>query len=155
MTFDVDHFKLLPGIYVSDIQKVGNVRIVTLDFRVCRPNVSYMFGNTAHTVEHVLAYFFTKAIDKYKGMHKVYWGPMGCMTGFYLVIALEPSLSSFRDWKVKLINAIIEAVTNALKTKYIPGCSPQECGRFYDLKWTGEVEEVLKTIWRYACELLS
>ena len=85
-SFTIDHLKLLPGIYVSRKDNVGESVVTTFDIRVTRPNFEPVM-NTAeiHTIEHLAATFLRN--HKEYGSKTVYFGPMGCRTGFYLLLA--------------------------------------------------------------------
>lgn len=85
-SFTIDHQKLLPGIYVSRKDTVGNEIVTTFDIRMTRPNHEPVM-NTAemHTIEHLAATFLRN--HKEFGPKIVYFGPMGCRTGFYLILA--------------------------------------------------------------------
>ena len=85
-SFTIDHIKLQPGIYVSRKDPVGNSVITTFDIRMTRPNYEPVM-NTAeiHTIEHLGATFLRNhRVYKDKVL---YFGPMGCRTGFYLLLA--------------------------------------------------------------------
>ena len=85
-SFTIDHLKLLPGVYVSRKDHAGDAVITTFDIRMTRPNYEPVM-NTAevHTIEHLGAMFLRNHAE-YK--EKVlYFGPMGCRTGFYLLLA--------------------------------------------------------------------
>ena len=85
-SFTIDHLKLLPGVYVSRKDKVGENTITTFDIRMTRPNFEPVM-NTAevHTIEHLGATFLRN--HKEFSNKTIYFGPMGCRTGFYLVLA--------------------------------------------------------------------
>lgn len=85
-SFTIDHLKLLPGIYVSRKDAVGAETVTTFDIRMTRPNYEPVM-NTAeiHTIEH-LAATFLRNHPQY-GPKTVYFGPMGCRTGFYLLLS--------------------------------------------------------------------
>ena len=84
-SFKVNHLTLLPGIYVSRIDRFGDTFITTFDIRMTRPNFEPVM-NTAeiHTIEHLGATFIRNH-DEY-AKKTVYFGPMGCRTGFYLLL---------------------------------------------------------------------
>ena len=85
-SFKVDHTKLKRGIYISRVDNVGGSGVVTYDIRVCEPaKKEYMDPKVAHTIEHIGATFF-RTKSKFKD-NVVYFGPMGCMTGFYLILS--------------------------------------------------------------------
>ena len=85
-SFTINHLKLLPGVYVSRKDKVGNTMITTFDLRMTRPNCEPVM-NTAevHTLEHLGATFLRN--HETFGNKTIYFGPMGCRTGFYLLLA--------------------------------------------------------------------
>ena len=85
-TFTIHHLKLLPGVYVSRKDRVGDQVITTFDIRMTRPNYEPVM-NTAevHTIEH-LAATWLRNNDEWKD-RVLYFGPMGCRTGFYLLLA--------------------------------------------------------------------
>lgn len=84
-SFQVNHLDLNPGVYVSRYDYLGGVfPTTTFDLRVCQPNKEMMPPPAAHTIEHLVAdYLRNKSVLKEK---VIYFGPMGCMTGFYLIL---------------------------------------------------------------------
>ena len=84
-SFTIDHLKLLPGVYVSRKDRAGDQVITTFDIRMTRPNYEPVM-NTAevHTIEH-LAATYLRNDEEWKD-RIIYWGPMGCLTGNYLLI---------------------------------------------------------------------
>lgn len=117
-SFQVDHTKLDRGIYISRID--GD--IVTYDLRFCKPNSGTVLNNAAlHTVEHMLA-TFTRNSDVKDEV--IYFGPMGCQTGFYLLIrdsvTKEKVLSLIKDSLQKTIDHEGEVF----------GASEKECGNY-------------------------
>lgn len=85
-SFTIDHIRLLPGVYVSRRDTVGQEVITTFDLRMTSPNDEPVM-NTAevHTIEHLGATFLRNHPDY--GSKTIYFGPMGCRTGFYLLLA--------------------------------------------------------------------
>ena len=85
-SFTIDHLRLLPGLYVSRVDSFENAQVTTFDIRMTRPNFEPVM-NTAeiHTLEHLGATFLRN--HKKWGNKIVYFGPMGCRTGFYLVVS--------------------------------------------------------------------
>ena len=85
-SFTINHLTLLPGVYVSRKDAVGDSVVTTFDLRVTRPNAEPVM-NTAevHTIEHLAATFLRNHEEF--GSRIVYFGPMGCRTGFYLLLA--------------------------------------------------------------------
>lgn len=125
-SFTVDHLRLLPGLYVSRKDRVGQETITTFDLRVTRPNVEPVM-NTAeiHAMEHLGATFLrNEQLWKDK---VIYFGPMGCRTGFYLVMAGD--LRS-RD--------VLDLVKNCFRFMAdfegaVPGACAKDCGNYLDL----------------------
>lgn len=104
-SFTVDHLRLLPGVYVSRKDSIGNETVTTFDIRMTRPNYEPVM-NTAevHTIEHLGATFLRNHAQY--GEKTVYFGPMGCRTGFYLLLAGEytsedivPLLLRRKEWQ--------------------------------------------------------
>ena len=125
-SFTIDHLKLLPGIYVSRKDKVGAETITTFDLRMTRPNYEPVM-NTAeiHTIEHLAATFLRNhetAADQ-----TIYFGPMGCRTGFYLI--LKGDLKS--EEIVDLVKETFEFVANYEGD--VPGASARDCGNYLDM----------------------
>lgn len=120
-SFDVDHTILKEGIYISRID--GDV--VTYDMRVCRPNTGVLMDNsTMHTEEHMFAtYIRNSGISD----DVIYFGPMGCQTGFYLLVrdcvSQEKLLEVIKDTLKKIIAHDGEVF----------GCSAVECGNYKTL----------------------
>ena len=85
-SFTIDHIKLIPGVYVSRKDPVGSEVITTFDLRMTSPNDEPVM-NTAemHAIEHLAATFLRN--HKEFGPKIIYFGPMGCRTGFYLLLA--------------------------------------------------------------------
>ncbi len=125
-SFTVDHLKLLPGVYVSRKDCTGNDIVTTFDIRMTRPNFEPVM-NTAeiHALEHLGATFLRNhdtMSDKI-----VYFGPMGCRTGFYLILAGEYE-------SVDVVPLLKEMFTFVKDYEgEIPGASPVECGNYLDL----------------------
>ena len=125
-SFTIDHIKLQPGVYVSRKDTVGAETITTFDLRMTSPNEEPVM-NTAevHTIEH-LAATFLRNHPTYKD-RTIYFGPMGCRTGFYLLLAGD--LSS-RDI-VPLMTEMFEFIRD-FKDE-VPGASPRDCGNYLDM----------------------
>lgn len=125
-SFTIDHQKLLPGIYVSRKDTVGNEIVTTFDIRMTRPNHEPVM-NTAemHTIEHLAATFLRN--HKQFGPKIVYFGPMGCRTGFYLILAGDYASKDIVDLLKELFAFISEFKGD------VPGASPVECGNYLDM----------------------
>lgn len=125
-SFTIDHIRLQPGIYLSRRDTVGTEVITTFDLRMTSPNEEPVM-NTAeiHTIEHLAATFLRN--HPVYGDKTIYFGPMGCRTGFYLLLAGE--LSS-RDI-VPLITEMFEFIRDFKEE--VPGASPRDCGNYLDM----------------------
>ncbi len=125
-SFTIDHIKLQPGVYVSRKDPIGAEVITTFDLRMTSPNDEPVM-NTAeiHTIEH-LAATFLRSHPVY-GKKTLYFGPMGCRTGFYLLLAGD---YESRDI-VPLIIELFEFIRD-FKDE-IPGASPHDCGNYLDM----------------------
>lgn len=125
-SFTIDHQKLLPGIYVSRKDTVGNEIVTTFDIRMTRPNHEPVM-NTAemHTIEHLAATFLRN--HKQFGPKIIYFGPMGCRTGFYLILAGDYASKDIVDLLKELFAFISEFKGD------VPGASPVECGNYLDM----------------------
>ena len=85
-SFTIDHLKLLPGLYVSRRDRIGSEFVTTFDLRITRPNEEPVMDTPAvHTLEHLGATFLRNH-ESWKD-RVIYFGPMGCRTGFYLLLA--------------------------------------------------------------------
>ena len=125
-SFTIDHIKLQPGLYVSRRDRIGAETVPTFDLRITSPNDEPVM-NTAeiHAMEHLGATYLRNN-ELWKDL-VIYFGPMGCRTGFYLLLAGE--LSS---------EAILPLVTGCFKfiAEYegeIPGASAKDCGNYLDM----------------------
>ena len=125
-SFTIDHIRLLPGVYVSRKDTVGQEVITTFDLRMTSPNDEPVM-NTAevHTIEHLGATFLRNHSD-YKNKI-IYFGPMGCRTGFYLLIAGD---YHSRDI-VPLVTQMFEFIRDYRGE--VPGASPMDCGNYLDM----------------------
>ena len=116
-SFSVDHTKLNKGVYISRID--GD--ITTYDIRMCKPNVDEVLDpKAAHTIEHIGATLLRNG--KYKD-NIIYFGPMGCMTGFYLIT----KVLTFDEIK-SIVKEIFTDIS--LWNTEIPGAKPEECGNY-------------------------
>ena len=125
-SFTVDHLNLLPGIYVSRKDTLTNDVITTFDLRMTRPNFEPVM-NTAeiHAIEHLGATYLRN--HKEFGQKTIYFGPMGCRTGFYLLLK--------GDYESKDIVELIVELYKFIKDYEgeIPGQSPRDCGNYLDM----------------------
>ncbi len=125
-SFTIDHIKLQPGIYVSRKDHVGAEVITTFDLRLTSPNEEPVM-NTAelHTIEHLGATFLRNHPDWKDRV--IYFGPMGCRTGFYLLLAGDFSSADI----VPLVKEMF-AFTAAFEGE-VPGASAKDCGNYLDM----------------------
>lgn len=120
-SFTIDHTRLKPGIYVSREDSVGKERVTTYDLRVCLPNKEQLTPEIAHTIEHLMAdYLRNEWVYKQK---VIYFGPMGCLTGFYLILKGKPDI-------VRVACALVEALRYCSNSSSIPGATEKECGNY-------------------------
>jgi len=124
-SFSVNHLILEPGIYVSRKDEFNNVVLTTFDIRMTTPNKEPVM-NTAeiHTIEHLGATYLRNNPNWKKKV--VYFGPMGCRTGFYLI--LEGDLMSADV--VELVRDMFSFIVDFEGD--IPGAKPEECGNYLD-----------------------
>ena len=125
-SFTINHLTLLPGVYVSRKDNVGDSVITTFDLRMTRPNYEPVM-NTAevHTIEHLGATFLRNHEEF--GSKTIYFGPMGCRTGFYLVLAGD---YESRDI-LPLLNDMFDFISG-FKGE-VPGASARDCGNYLDM----------------------
>ena len=125
-SFTVNHIDLLPGIYVSRMDNVGEHTITTYDLRMKRPNLEPVL-NTAeiHAIEHIGATYLRN--HPVFADETIYFGPMGCRTGFYLILKGDRSSTDIAP----LITDLFEFVTSFQGE--IPGASARDCGNYLDL----------------------
>ena len=125
-SFTIDHNKLQPGVYVSRKDHIGKEVITTFDLRMTSPNEEPVM-NTAemHTIEH-LAATYLRNDPQYKD-RVIYFGPMGCRTGFYLLLAGDYESADV----VELVTKMYEFIRD-FKDE-VPGASPRDCGKYLDM----------------------
>ncbi len=121
-SFSVDHLNLPAGIYVSRIDEYKGVKVTTFDLRITSPNKEPVIDIPAlHTIEHLGATFLRNSAEKDKIL---YFGPMGCRTGCYLLVFGEYTSEEIAPLVLEMCDFILR-----FKGK-IPGASPSECGNF-------------------------
>ena len=135
-SFTIDHIKLQPGIYVSRKDKSGDTTVTTFDLRMTSPNEEPVM-NTAemHTIEHLAATFLRNHPVYQKQI--LYFGPMGCRTGFYLLMFGDLDSRDIVD----LIIAMYEFIRDY--EGHVPGASAKDCGNYLDMnlpmaKWLAD-----------------
>ena len=144
-SFTIDHIRLQPGLYVSRQDKVGAEIVTTFDLRLTSPNEEPVM-NTAevHTIEHLAATYLR---NEPKWKNKVlYFGPMGCRTGFYLLLAGDYSSKDV----ISLVKSCFEFIADYQGD--IPGASARDCGNYLDMNlpmakyWGRKYSELLAGI---------
>lgn len=125
-SFTIDHLNLIPGIYVSRKDKFGDTVLTTFDIRMTRPNYEPVM-NTAemHAIEHLAATFLRNHKDFAE--KTVYFGPMGCRTGFYLILSGDYESKDIVDLLTELYKFIADFEGD------IPGASARDCGNYLDM----------------------
>lgn len=125
-SFTVDHLRLLPGIYVSRKDTLESDVITTFDLRMTRPNFEPVM-NTAeiHAIEHLGATYLRN--HKEFGQKTIYFGPMGCRTGFYLLLKGDYESKDIVELMIELYKFIKDYEGE------IPGQSPKDCGNYLDM----------------------
>lgn len=125
-SFTIDHIRLLPGVYVSRKDPVGNTMVTTFDLRMSAPNREPVM-NTAemHAIEHLAATFLRNHPDF--GNKILYFGPMGCRTGFYLLLV--------GDYTSKDILPLMRELFTFIRDyrDEIPGACAKDCGNYLDM----------------------
>ena len=125
-SFTIDHMQLLPGIYVSRKDKISDSTVTTFDLRMTRPNFEPVM-NTAemHAIEHLAATFLRNHQDF--GNKIIYFGPMGCRTGFYLLLV--------GDYESKDIVPLMIELFEFIRDFHdaVPGASKEGCGNYLDM----------------------
>lgn len=125
-SFTIDHIKLQPGVYVSRKDRVGAETLTTFDLRMTSPNEEPVM-NTAemHTIEH-LAATFLRNHEIWKE-RVIYFGPMGCRTGFYLILAGDLESTDI----VPLMKEMYQFIADFEGD--VPGASAKDCGNYLDM----------------------
>ena len=144
-SFTVDHIKLRPGVYVSRIDRIGAETVTTFDLRLTAPNLEPVM-NTAevHTIEH-LAATFLRNHPQWKD-RVIYFGPMGCRTGFYLILAGALTSKAVLPLVKECFAFIADFAGD------VPGASAKDCGNYLDMNlpmanyWGKRYLDVLENI---------
>ena len=145
-SFTIDHIRLIPGVYVSRKDPVGDPVITTFDLRMTNPNEEPVM-NTAemHAMEHLGATFLRN--HPVFGSRIIYFGPMGCRTGFYLLLAGDYESTDIVNLMIEMYEFIRDFEGE------IPGASAKDCGNYLDMnlpmaKWLARkyLDEVLYDI---------
>lgn len=132
-SFSVDHAKIVPGIFESRVDTIGEAVLTTFDIRMKKPNAEPAIAPAAmHTIEHIIATYLRNHPEWSDRL--IYWGPMGCLTGFYIIVKGRPAAS-------EMYPIILEAFRHMSEYEgEVPGALPENCGNYlmHDLpmaKW--------------------
>ena len=125
-SFTIDHLLLQPGVYVSRLDRIGAEAVTTFDLRMTSPNEEPVM-NTAemHTIEHLAATFLRNHADWKERV--IYFGPMGCRTGFYLLLAGELASAEILPLMQEMFAFIRDFEGE------VPGASAKDCGNYLDM----------------------
>ena len=124
-SFTINHLNLMPGLYVSRRDAKGDCVTTTFDLRITAPNREPVVDTPAlHTIEHLAATFLRNSEKK---DDVIYFGPMGCRTGFYLLLA--------GDYESKDILPLVVEMYGFVRDfeGEVPGASPKDCGNYLDM----------------------
>lgn len=125
-SFTVNHLDLMTGIYVSRKDYIGQEVITTFDLRMTRPNVEPVMGTEAvHALEHLCATFLRN--DREWGGKVIYFGPMGCRTGCYLLLAGDLESEDILGLVQRMMRFVLEFEGE------IPGAAARDCGNYLDM----------------------
>ena len=144
-SFTIDHIKLQPGLYVSRKDRVGAETVTTFDLRMTNPNEEPVM-NTAevHTIEHLGATYLRN--DPQWKDRVLYFGPMGCRTGFYLLLS--------GDYESKDIACLVLNCFRFIRDfrGEVPGACAKDCGNYLDMNlpmanyWGAKYASLLENI---------
>lgn len=125
-SFTIDHMKLLRGVYVSRKDTAGTEVLTTFDIRMTRPNFEPVI-NTAeiHTIEHLAATYLRNHSEY--ASKTIYFGPMGCRTGFYLILAGDYESRDIIPLLVDMFGFIRDFEGD------VPGAAAENCGNYLDM----------------------
>ena len=125
-SFTIDHLRLRPGLYVSRKDRIGAETVTTFDLRITAPNIEPVM-NTAevHAIEHLGATYLRN--DPAWKDRVVYFGPMGCRTGFYLLLS--------GDLESEDVLPLVADTFRFIRdfSGEIPGASAKDCGNYLDM----------------------
>ena len=125
-SFTIDHLKLVPGVYVSRKDTIGKEVITTFDLRMTSPNDEPVMNMAdVHTIEHLAATFLRN--HPVYGDKTIYFGPMGCRTGFYLLLAGDLTSKEIVPLMIEMFEFIRDFKDE------VPGASPKDCGNYLDM----------------------
>lgn len=121
-SFSVDHTRIVPGIFTSRVDTLGDYTVTTYDIRLKRPNREPVIDVAAmHSLEHIIATCLRNDPDWKNEV--VYWGPMGCLTGFYLILKGNRPAKELYGLMLSAFKAVEDA-------QEVPGAAPVNCGNY-------------------------
>jgi len=121
-SFSVDHTRIVPGIFTSRVDHLGDYSVTTYDIRLKRPNREPVIDVAAmHSLEHLIATRLRNDTDWKDEV--IYWGPMGCLTGFYLILKGSRKPQELYDLILEVFRSVDEA-------QEVPGTAPENCGYY-------------------------
>jgi len=121
-SFSVDHTRIIPGIFTSRVDTLGEHSVTTYDIRLKRPNKEPAIDVAAmHSLEHIIATYLRN--DPEWKDEVVYWGPMGCLTGFYLILKGSRAPQALYGLMLQAFKAVNDA-------QEVPGAAPVNCGNY-------------------------
>ncbi len=121
-SFSIDHRYIIPGIFISRVDKISNGKATTYDIRLKKPNREPVIDVSAmHSLEHIIATYLRNNQEWKEEI--IYWGPMGCLTGFYLILKGNRKPQEIYDL---ILNAFIEVD----KYNEVPGATEENCGNY-------------------------
>ena len=122
-SFQVDHNLIVPGIYESRVDTLGEEYATTFDIRMKKPNIEpAIHPNAMHTIEHIIATFLRN--DNEWKDRIIYWGPMGCLTGCYLIVKGRPEPKEILPLLIRAYEFCADYDGE------VPGANPQNCGNY-------------------------
>ena len=121
-SFSVDHTRIVPGIFTSRVDTLGDYSVTTYDIRLRKPNKEPVIEVAAmHSLEHIIATYLRN--DPEWKDEVIYWGPMGCLTGFYLILKGNREPRDIYDLMLGAFKSVEEA-------QEVPGATPENCGTY-------------------------
>ena len=122
-SFQVDHNLIVPGIYESRVDTLGSETATTFDIRMKKPNIEpAIHPNAMHTIEHIIATFLRN--DEEWKDRIIYWGPMGCLTGCYLIVKGRPAPQEILPLLIRAYEFCADY------DDVVPGANAQNCGNY-------------------------
>ena len=150
-SFELDHTKVVaPYVRNCGVKSIGSDGIITkYDIRFCQPNKESMHPATIHTLEHLFALNIREALPEAANFEVIDFSPMGCQTGFYLILTGEPDISA-------VIQILRQAAEFSLQADVVPAATEIQCGqaKLQDLDdakkwltyWKEQSDETLKNV---------